>query len=349
MKRNRKNIFTTVTPKVLKGFISISLILAGAVFLIGYNRPIVNYTATGIAMGTVIRQSIYTKDDDITKDIEHIIMELEENELSWRIEDSEIASINASAGTGEGVVLSKEMEEDLITIFEVSARSGGAFDCTIGSVVRLWIIDAWAARENMDLELPQKESVERALLNIGFDKIKMDNSSINLPARMSMDMGAVGKGIACDRIAAYLEEKKVDGAVISVGGSILTFGEKPDGTPWQVGIVDPSDNEQLLGTLYLEGNWFVSTSGDYERYAEVDGVRYHHILDPSTGYPVNNGVRSVTIVCKSGLLSDALSTACFVLGVEQGMALAESYEAEALFVDDRGSIYMTEGMKEIFH
>lgn len=184
--------------------------------------------------------------------------------------------------------------------------------------------------------------------NTGYERLEIAGDGIRLPVGMSLDLGAVGKGIACDRIRQYLEEKEVSGAVISVGGSILTFGQKPDGTNWQVGIVNPLQTEQTIGILSLNGQWCVSTSGDYERFVEVDDFRYHHILDPATGYPADSGVRSVTILCKSGILSDALSTACFVLGTEKGMELAESYGAEALFVDAQGKIYMTEGMKQYF-
>ena len=128
----------------------------------------------------------------------------------------------------------------------------------------------------------------------------------------------------------------------------MTYGTKNDNTPWQVGVVDPQDTSKLLGTLSLTGTCFVSTSGDYERYVEMDGIRYHHILDPATGYPADSGVSSVTIVCDSGILSDALSTACFVLGVEEGMELAQSYGVKALFADENGQLYMTEDMQEIF-
>lgn len=324
------------------------LLFFGIVSATGCAGRTVQYTAVDTAMGTVIRQSIYTNGGDVTEEVESLITALEQDYLSWRIADSEVARINATAGTGEQTALSDELAEDFALLLQVSEKSGGAFDCSIGSVIKLWNIDAWAAGENVDVILPEAEAVEQALQNTGYEKIQWENGHISIPEQMSLDLGAVGKGIACDRIAAYLEEEEVYGAVISVGGSILTFGKKPDGTPWQVGIVDPLHTESMIGVLSLEGEWFVSTSGDYERYVEVDAIRYHHILDPATGYPADSGVRSVTILCKSGILSDALSTACFVLGEEKGMELAESYGAEALFVDTQGNISMTDGMKDFF-
>ena len=140
----------------------------------------------------------------------------------------------------------------------------------------------------------------------------------------------------------------VTAAIVQVGGSVLTYGTKPDGQPFRVAIVNPRDTGKQIGYLTLKGQWCVSTSGDYERYVEKDGVRYHHILDPKTGYPVNNELCSVTILAGNGFITDALSTACFVLGTEKGMELAKAYEVDALFVNKDGEITMTDGMQEVF-
>ena len=173
---------------------------------------------------------------------------------------------------------------------------------------------------------------------------------VSIPAEMQMDLGAMGKGVALDEILKILEaHPEVSGAVISVGGSILTYGSKPEGGAWQIAVTDPLDPSQSVGVLTLAGGYCVSTSGDYERYVEVDGVRYHHILDPRTGSPAHSDVAGVTIVTKDGFLSDALSTACFVLGPEEGQKLLEKYDAEALFIDHAGTITMTEGMQQYFH
>ena len=134
-----------------------------------------------------------------------------------------------------------------------------------------------------------------------------------------------------------------------VGGSILTYGSKPEGGAWQIAVTDPLDPSESVGVLTLDGGHCVSTSGDYERYVEVDGVRYHHILDPRTGSPAHSDVAGVTIVTKDGFLSDALSTACFVLGQEEGQKLLEKYDAEGLFINHEGTITMTEGMRQYFH
>jgi thiamine biosynthesis lipoprotein len=301
-------------------------------------------------MGTVINGTMYVSDESIDgSEIQNIIDSLENDTLSWRVEGSEVYDINAAAGRQKTKV-SDRLLPILLTCMDVSAQSDGAFDITIADVTRLWNIDAWADGDiNGDYELPGTEDIEKALKNTGYGKIEISDGYISLPENMSIDMGAVGKGVALDEINEYLKENPlVEGAVISVGGSILTYGEKADKTKWKVGIVNPFDTSLQLGTLSLDGGLCVSTSGDYERYVEVSGKRYHHIMNPATGYPADSGVHSVTIVSESGALSDALSTACFVLGTDKGLKLARQYNAEALFVDSDGNIVMTEGMQQLF-
>lgn len=313
----------------------------------------------------------------ITDEILASIVSLEKEVLSWRLDTSEIYRINANAGNGQAMALSDKLFSVLEQCNEVYLASGGAFDITIGNLARLWDIDTWASGQQVILGQnvqsaesasernvsegnasedkkegfvpPTTEAIEKAMLNSGADKLSLEGQCITVPAGMQLDLGAVGKGIVLDAVQDILaKHSEVTGAVISAGGSILTYGCKPNGSSWNVAIVDPFDTTRNIGILKLNGQWCVSTSGDYERFVEVDGKRYHHILDPATGYPADSGVKSVTILTDSGLYSDALSTACFVLGVEDGLRLAESFRAEALFVDTEGEIYMTEGMSAYF-
>ena len=268
--------------------------------------------------------------------------------LSWRLETSEIYRINETAGSPEGVVVSERLSPILSECLELSEKSERAFDITIGGMTKLWNLDVWAASENQAaFEVPEEAAIRAALENCGSEKLhwEEEKSLLYLPEKMSLDLGAVGKGIALDGLLEKLQaNKKVSGAVISVGGSVLVYGEKPDGSGFRIGIVNPFQPSEYLGTLELKGEWCVSTSGDYERYVEKDGKRYHHIINPDTGYPADSGLCSVTVLSRSGFLSDALSTACFVLGSERGKTLAESYGAEAVFVEKDGRISMTAGM-----
>lgn len=306
------------------------------------------------AMGTVVRQTVYTEEEedrDVTQEILRRIRELEHELLSWRLDTSEVYSVNFSAGNEEGIPLSDSLEEILEQCLTVSRRSQGAFDPSLGAVTRLWKIDEWAGLESAEgYELPTEEEIQEALQSAGYEKLVLKEGRLYLPEGMQLDLGAVGKGVALTRVREYLEgEPQVKAAVISVGGSILTYGDKADGSAWSVAVVDPLDPSESLGYLALNGQWCVSTSGDYERYVEVDGRRYHHIIDPETGCPADSGLSGVTVLCGDGLLSDALSTACFVLGKERGADLVEAFGAEALFVDHDGEISMTDGMKAYFH
>lgn len=302
------------------------------------------------AMGTMISQTVYTEDGGVTGSILREITDLEEQVLSRRMDTSELYRINEGAGNKDGIPLSGQMADIIGRCLTVSAASEGTFDITIGEVVRLWDIDSWAGRKEISgYELPEEAELKEGLSHAGYEKLRKEDSVLFLPKGMQLDMGAVGKGIALDSVCNYMEQHDdITGAVISVGGSVLTYGRKPDGSEWKVGIVNPQETSGNLGYLSLSGQWCVSTSGDYERYVEVDGVRYHHIIDPATGYPADSGLSSVTILTKDGLMSDALSTACFILGQEKGSRLAEQFGAEALFVDCEGNISMTDGMQEYF-
>lgn len=316
------------------------------------------------AMGTVVRQTLYAPDegtaDSASDAIKSLLDQLEEQELSWRLETSEIYAVNEAAGSREGYLLSNEMTQIIVRCLEVSREAEGAFDMTLGSVVRLWDIDSWAAvGQSGDFIPPDSELLRQALGNSGYDRLKLEpevsgengeilQARIFLPAGMRLDLGAAGKGLAMDRILDSLKDSGISGAVISIGGAVLTYGDKPDHTEWKVGIINPMEPGEYMGILSLKGQWCVSTSGDYERYVEADGIRFHHIMDPATGMPADSGVRSVTILTRDGLLSDILSTACFVLGTEKGLELARQYGAEALFVTAEGETVMTEGMEGLF-
>ena len=319
--------------------------------------PIRQQTLVDTAMGTIVSQTLYVQQragevKAETAAVMQLLTELEQQELSWRIADSEVAQINARLGEN---AISSSLYGLLSQIWQVSEDSGGALDVTLGRLSRLWNLDELAVSVGNgssaapEAALPTAEQIQEALADCGYGKVQLSGGTINLPAGMQLDLGAVGKGIACDRIREYLgSQPQITGAIVAVGGSVVTYGQKPDGSAWNVAIMHPREEGRYLGILSLDGEHYISTSGDYERYVMVDEMRYHHILDPATGYPARSGLSSVTIVCDSGLLADALSTACFVLGPEQGLTLAEAYGAEALLVNEDGTLYMTEGMKEIF-
>ena len=315
-------------------------------------KAVLTYKDSQIAMGTLVSQVYYgTETEDLegrTDCVAEFLNDLEKQGISWRESGSELAFINENAGKG-ALEVTEAMNSYLKQAFEVSAGSGGAFDITIGEVVRLWDLDTVAAGEK-DFEMPSETEIAEQLENCGYEKVTLTGSSIALPDEMQLDMGAIGKGIACDEIYELCNDgdyATITGGIVSVGGSIVAIGEKPDGTAYKVSIVHPRE-EGSIGVVAMKDGEFLSTSGDYERYVMYEGTRYHHILDPTTGYPAESGVCSVTIVSHSGLLSDALSTACFVLGEEEGMALADAYGAKILMVREDKSLVMNAGMKAVF-
>ena len=320
------------------------------------------YSKTDFVMSTVLSEKIYgTK--DVTQDIKEELDKLEKEQLSWREDSSVVSQINADAQKGTKTKLDSDMTSWVETSLELAKRSNGAFDPTIGRLTRLWNI------EGDNPKVPSKQEIKNTLKDTGYTKIHLEKiefqntaknkknvdkdgavSSIYIEDQCTLDLGAVGKGIACDVAQNYLkQQKEVSGAVIAVGGSILLYGSKADGSDWNVAVQNPRGQDgEAMGVLSLSGTTNVSTSGDYEKYFMQDGKRYHHILDPSTGYPAESGLISVTVVSDNGLLSDGLSTACFVLGKEKGQKLLEAYGAEGIFIDQNKKVTVTKGLKDKF-
>ena len=327
---------------VLGLFITASLLCASRT--VWGNSEINTYTKTDFAMDTVVSETLYTTGEDITADIISALKDVEENWISWTKESSQIYQINQNAGNTTTV--SDETATCLKQILDLSKASGGAMDPTMGRVIRLWDIDG------EDPHIPSDDELNSLLENVGYDKVTLDGNKVTMPEGVTLDLGAAGKGIGCDAAQKILDaDKNVFGMILNLGGSsVMSYGSKPDGSAWQVAVTDPRDTEgDYLGVVTLNGTEFLSTSGDYEKYFIEDGVRYHHILDPRTGFPARSDVAGVTIVTTDGFLSDALSTACFVLGSEEGQKLLEKYDAEGLFIDHAGTITMTEGMRQYFH
>ncbi|MDD6213642.1 MAG: FAD:protein FMN transferase [Firmicutes bacterium] len=164
--------------------------------------------------------------------------------------------------------------------------------------------------------------------------------------KKSINLGSVAKGYAAEKIAEILKKDGVKSAMINLGGNAYAVGTKPNGEKWKVGIQDPKDEDSVIGVITAE-NLAVVTSGDYQRFFELDGVRYHHIFDLKTGYPVNNGLHSVTIISSDSMIADALSTAVFAAGVEKGTELLKKYNAEGILITD-DTIYFSKSLENIF-
>ena len=321
----------------------ISATVLGKTTTVVYAADVEKYTNADFAMDTVVSETLYTSGADINTQIGEKLREMETTLLSWTEENSQISQLNNA--DGKTMEVSDDLAADLEKIRQLSQDSNGAFDPTLGKIIRLWDI----AGENP--HVPDQSEIDTLLPEVGYEKIQVDGNNVTLLDGCTLDLGAVGKGMGCDQIMDYMQtQPDVVGMILNLGGSsVMTYGEKPDGSSWKVALTDPRDTEGgYLGAITLDANQFLSTSGDYEKYFIEDGIRYHHILDPKTGYPVQNGLTSVTIVCDQGYLADGLSTACFVLGMDAAKPLLEKYDAEAVFVDEDKNVYVTSGLMDKF-
>ncbi len=293
---------------------------------------------TTFSMGSYVTQTVYgSSGQEAMAQVASEITELE-NRISWRIDGSDTSLINKS----EEPISVEQDSMDLINLcLEVSKKTQGAFDISIAPLSLLWDFDS------SPTTLPSDEDIKEKLELVHYENIIVQNDTVLLKENSQIDLGAVGKGAACDTAVAVYESMGINSAIIAVGGSIGTLGENPVNGKWNIAIRDPYGSQNAMASLSIEEG-FVSTSGTYEKTFEYEGKSYHHILNPKTGYPSDSDIISVTVVCDSGALSDALSTACLVLGYEESLAVLEDFNAQAVFVTKDHEIYMTDEIKGQF-
>lgn len=291
---------------------------------------------TSVAMGTVITVKLFGfgAKNDLDK-IETEINGLENSVLSWRKEGSDIYRINKGSGTQ--VSVSPDTVKIIGQCIDISDDCGGVFDITIGNVTKLWDFGGNNQR------LPSDDEIKTALGSVGYKNVSISGNAVQIKKGQSLDLGAVGKGFVCDKIKELLDKGRTKSAVVSVGGSLLIYGNRT----FSVGIVNPDNDKQSMGTLKLKDTC-VSTSGNYEKYFEQDGKRYHHILNATTGYPATSEFKSVTVVCESGLISDALSTVCYIAGYRKSVEILKKFDAEAVFIFNNNAVRVTDGLSGKF-
>ncbi len=293
-------------------------------------------------LGTYVTVTAYGSDDDaLQKAVDAAFDRARalEQIFSPTIQDSELCAVNVAAFE-DAVPVSEDFRFLTEEAQYYSQLSGGALNCTMGELIALWGIGT----ENAGI--PAEDRI-LSLLPKSDNPIQIEGNTIRLlETGVSLHFGAVAKGYIADEMQEVLLAHGVQSAALSLGGNVLTIGTKPDGSAWKIGITDPFSPESIAATVSAE-DLSVVTSGTYERYFEEDGILYHHILDPKTGYPADSGLASVTILAQSSLTSDALSTAVFVLGAEEGMALVESLpDVEALLITEDGEFLISSGMAQ---
>lgn len=319
----------------------ILLILAAAAVLGGCRKQAEPVSRSGFLLNTFVTVTLYDSEDEAVLDGCMDLCRDYEGLLSRTIETSEIYRINhRQPGTRE-----MEVSEDTAEVIEkglsYSRLSDGAFDITIEPISSLWDFTS----ENP--KVPDPELIAENLPRVGYEKISVDGNKILFSDdETTIDLGAIAKGYIADRMKEYLLEQGVESAIINLGGNVLCVGSN-GGKPFRIGIQRPyASHSETVGVVEVEDMSVVS-SGVYERHFEKDGINYHHILDPKTGYPYENGLTAVTILSRESVDGDGLSTTCFSLGLEKGMDLVNSLEDTwAVFITDDGALHCSEGMEQ---
>lgn len=297
------------------------------------DRNVYPLSSTQIMMDTVVTVTIYDGDDDVLTGAMQLCKKYE-NLLSKTLQGSDVYKINHA--NGQPVTVDDDTAELLRIALEIAQKSDGAFDPTVLPLVELWDV-------NNATTAPNDADIQAALTSVGYQNILLDGNVVTAKNGAKLDLGGIAKGFIADKVTAYLKENGIKSAIVNLGGNTVLVGQK-NGGDFSVGVQKPFGKQDELCTTVMLHDKTAVTSGTYQRYFEQNGRIYHHIIDPKTGYPTDNGLNAVTVVTNSSAVADGLSTACLILGVEKGKALAKEYSAELIFVDKDGKLTVTDGL-----
>ncbi|MEE2658344.1 MAG: FAD:protein FMN transferase [Candidatus Latescibacterota bacterium] len=289
-----------------------------------------------VAMGTVVRMALYVNDPEQAEPLFAIArteIAAVNAEMSHYAPDSEISRLNR-LDIGATMAISPSLRYLLGRCLEIADRTGGAFDPTIGTLSRLWGFPE-------AVQPPEAAAIDSALGRVGYESVMLDDGGVALRRVVQLDLSAVAKGYAVDRAIAALQESGVQTGVIEAGGDLRFWGHKPDGRPWRFGVQHPRQPESIVRVADI-GLPALATSGDYEQAFELDGRRYHHLLDPATGMPASATV-SASVWTTSALEADALATAAFIMGPRQALTLAaatDNVEVLVFYENKEGELKM---------
>ena len=275
-----------------------------------------NARQTLFCMDTVMDLQFWGADAQLA--VEEISSLLRDLEKQWSVTKAD--SVTGRLNQGLEVELTDTQQSLLNRVETLSQRTGGAFHPRLGGVIAQW------GFYSKEYRIPTEDQISQGMISAQWD------------------LGGVVKGYSGWQAAELLQSLQIDRAILNLGGNVQTYGNKPNGEPWQIALQNPAGGE-YLGIIRVYGTMAVVTSGDYQRYFEENGERYHHIIDPKTGKPAKTGLTSVTVISQDGLVADGLSTALFVMGLTEATELwRESDDFEAVFVAGDGTVYATEGV-----
>ena len=321
-----------------------ALLALGLLALAGCQKAPEPVEFTTFAMDTVMNFTLYGEKKQAVDTVKPLLaggVSALEKILSATEEGSDIARLNRRGAGGVGA----ETAEVLAKALELCEATGGALDITAYPAVKAW---GFTQEEH---RVPSPAELEALAEKIDYAAVKLEGGAVSLPEGVEMDLGAVAKGWAGDLLAEVVRANGISSALLDLGQSTITaVGAKPDGSPWRVGVVDPARPGACFAVVELE-DMAMGTSGGYQRYFEQDGEIYWHILDPDTAAPARSGLASVTVASPSAFLCDGLSTALFVMGLEEGAQFWRDHpelDFEAVFVTEDGEIYRTAGLEGRF-
>lgn len=300
---------------------------------------------TDFMLGTICSIKIYNKSDESILDKGFDKIKDIENKMSLNIKESDVYKLYELSGK-EPLKVSDDTFKVLKMGKEFGDISNGHFDITIGPLSKLWNIGTPEAK------VPTEDELKETLPLIDYSKLTLDEKNKTAKLEndgMMVDLGGIAKGYAADEVAKVLKENGVKNAIINLGGNVFTLGKSTNNTEWNIGIQNPFEGRgDAVGSVKVE-NKSIVTSGIYERYVEENGKKYHHILNPKTGYPYDNEIAGVTIITDESILGDALSTTVFSLGLHEGLDfINKRKDAEAIFITKDNKIYLSNGIKENF-
>lgn len=332
------------TRNVIVGGILL-LVFAGFAFFYQKAAPSQEpISASSFKLNTVVNITIYDSQDETLLQDAMALCDKYEAIFSRTDHSSELYKLNHGALPKDGneFQISPELAELTAKGLAYGQLSNGAFDIAIAPVSSLWDFTFEEKR------IPSDEDLKAKLPLVNYEDVILDGTSLSFRKDgMGLDLGAIAKGYIADKIKEFLLSKGVKSAIINLGGNVLCIGNKPDKTPFKIGIQKPfADRSETIATVDITDQSVVS-SGIYERFFEKDGQFYHHILNPKTGYPYDNSLISVTIICDSSTDGDGLSTSCFALGLEKGMALINSLpDVHAVFITSDDKLHYSKNFQK---
>ena len=300
---------------------------------------------TDFLLNTFVTVTLYDSGDEEILDQCMALCREYENRFSKTIETSEIYRLNHRNPGETTFTLTKDTAELIREGLWYSKQSDGAYDLTIEPLSSLWNFT------DGEKKVPPQEQILEAAERVSWENLRLEGDTLTfLSPDTTIDLGSIAKGFIADRLKEYLVEQGVKSAIINLGGNVLCIGGLPDGDPFRIGLQKPfQDRNEIIANLDIRGLSVVS-SGVYERCFTVDGKNYHHILNPKTGYPYENGLIAVTIVSPRSVDGDALSTTCFSLGLEKGMELVDSLDGiYGYFITDDYEIHYSDGAKSLLN